>query len=130
MPGVLETLGILSQKGHFLMGVVTGNFEEAAWAKLERRKIRHFFRFGGFGSDSESRFELTRRALRRGKSLLKSKISNSDVLVIGDTVHDIAAGKKMGVKTAAVATGQTPVEELLRHSPDFLLRDLCDTEGF
>ena len=66
MPGIEELLERLVDDGH-LLGLTTGNIEAAAHIKLARAGLNRFFSFGGYGSDSNERAELTRSALERGK---------------------------------------------------------------
>ncbi len=51
--------------GGYLLGLVTGNVEAAAHIKLHRARLNRFFSFGGYGSDSNDRAQLTKRALER-----------------------------------------------------------------
>ena len=44
------------------------------------------------------------------------------VLFVGDSPHDVAAGRAAGVRTAAVTWGAFPVEGLEPEGPDFLIR--------
>ncbi len=60
MPGIEELLPRLVEEG-ILLGVVTGNIESAAHTKLARADLNRFFAFGGYGSDSRDRTELTRK---------------------------------------------------------------------
>ncbi len=46
-------------------------------------------------------------------------------LMAGDHPMDLATGKAAGTLTAGVASGRVPMEELARHSPDFLAPDLA-----
>ena len=63
---VVELLEKLIDDG-VLLGLTTGNVEEAAHIKLQRAKLNRFFSFGGYGSDSPDRTELTKRALERAE---------------------------------------------------------------
>ena len=128
MPHIKEVLLRLSQKKNVLMGLATGNFEEASWLKVERGGLKSYFKFGGFGSDSSDRIELTRTAIERGQKLASKPISKNDIFVIGDSIHDIRAGKALGIHTLAVATGRTTHQELLDCKPDLLLKDLTEKE--
>ena len=65
MPGIEELLPRLAGEG-VLLGIVTGNIESAAHIKLARGDLNRYFAFGGYGSDSRDRTELTKRALERG----------------------------------------------------------------
>ena len=64
LPGAEELLLKLIEEG-YLLGLVTGNLEAAAHIKLHRAHFNRFFSFGGYGSDSNDRAELTRVALKR-----------------------------------------------------------------
>lgn len=44
------------------------------------------------------------------------------VLFVGDSPHDVAAGRAAGVRTAAVTWGAFPAEGLAPEGPDFLVR--------
>jgi len=102
LDGVVELLEGLAARSDVLLGLATGNFEAGAWAKLRRGRLDRFFSFGGFGSDSRERDELTRRALERG---LERAGSPESVVVIGDTVHDVRSARAAGADCLAVATG-------------------------
>ena len=131
MPGVLPLLQILSKKEDILLGIATGNLEEAGWLKLERGGIRSFFSFGGFGSDSMERSEILKIAIKRGEKVLGKAATREKIYVIGDTHYDVQAGKKLGLKTIGVATGSLKEKYFLgEHAPDYLLQDLSDTQSF
>ena len=59
--------------------------------KLGRANLNRFFPFGGYGSDSADRGELTRKAIDRASGILGSRLDSQRVLVLGDTPKDIAA---------------------------------------
>src|SRR5215475_6785592 len=65
MPGIEKLLERLIDAG-VLLGLVTGNIEAAAHIKLARAGLNRFFSFGGYGSDSADRTEVTKAALSRG----------------------------------------------------------------
>ena len=67
MPGTEKLLDELIDRG-VLLGLVTGNVEAAAHIKLARANLNRFFSFGGYGSDSPDRGELTKKALEREAS--------------------------------------------------------------
>ena len=49
-----------------------------------------------------------------------------ETMFVGDMVHDINAGKKAGVKTAAILTGYDSKEKLEKANPLFILNTLED----
>jgi phosphoglycolate phosphatase len=127
MPGVSEMLQTLSSK-NLLLGVATGNYETAAWAKLECGGLRKFFQFGGFGSDSHDRMELTRLAVERGRKIAGKEIPDEAVFLLGDTPHDIRAGKAAGAITIGVATGRTSVQEFKLCGADYAVEDFRNAD--
>jgi HAD superfamily hydrolase (TIGR01549 family) len=48
---------------------------------------------------------------------------NSDIHV-GDSIYDIIAAKKAKAVSISVLTGQTTKKELLKHHPDFIIKDI------
>jgi len=46
-------------------------------------------------------------------------------LMVGDHPMDLATGKAAGTLTAGVASGRVALEELARHGPDYLARDVA-----
>jgi phosphoglycolate phosphatase len=130
MPGVETLLRRLSREGDVLLGLVTGNYEETAMMKLAHGGLDGYFRFGGYGSDSDARTELTRLGFERGRKMAGLAESDGSVFLVGDTVHDIRCGKEAGARVIAVATGSTPAETLRDHGPEWVLPDLTDTEAF
>lgn len=127
IPGILETL---SGKRGMLLGIATGNFETAARIKLEKGGLSRHFSFGGYASDSRDRFELTRIACERGLKKNGGPIPSERIFVIGDTIHDVRAAKKLGVRSVAVATGRTTAEQLRKENPDYCFQDLTQADDF
>jgi len=130
MPGVARLLSELSRRTDVLLGLETGNLESAAYLKLKCGDIDHYFSFGGFGSDSPDRTELLRVAISRGRKIVGDNIPDKNVFVIGDSPHDITAGRNCGVNTIAVGTGRGDSSKLLGESPSCFLPDLSDVPSF
>ncbi|MCP5467732.1 MAG: HAD family hydrolase [Deltaproteobacteria bacterium] len=128
LPGITDLLETLFQRYPQALGIATGNFEDSAQLKLKRAGLENYFSFGGFGSDSEDRLALTRKALERGRQALKRWIPPEDVFLVGDTPHDIRCGKLLGMNTVAVASGSHSKKELSSYQPDFLLQDFSQVE--
>jgi phosphoglycolate phosphatase-like HAD superfamily hydrolase len=123
LPGIISVLDESLSRKDIMLGLATGNVELGARIKLDRGELNPYFTFGGFGSDSEDRTELVRRAA--GKAALRSgaPISSSETYVIGDTPLDIVAGKRAGFKTIGVATGSYSIEELMDSGAMFAIQD-------
>ena len=123
LPGVRATLDRLDAAG-YLLGVTTGGMEEAARIKLARANLAHYFSFGGFGSDSDDRTELTRLAIERASGLLGEPLDPRQVLVVGDTPHDVEAAHGSGAVAVGVATGRFDADALRDAGADHVLHTL------
>jgi phosphoglycolate phosphatase len=129
MPGVQVLIERLAAMPEVQLGLLTGNFEEGARYKLEPHDLWKYFPFGAFGSDAERRIDLPVIAIRKAKDVLGQTYHGEDLVVIGDTEHDVACGKLLDGSTAiAVATGHVKPAELARHEPHYLFSDLSETE--
>lgn len=127
MPGIEELLPRLAEAG-VLLGIVTGNIEAAAHIKLARGNLNRFFAFGGYGSDSRNRTELTKKALERGAIVAGARLDRADTIGVGDTPRDVAACHGAGICVVGVATGQYTVEQLREAGADWAIPDV--TSGF
>jgi phosphoglycolate phosphatase-like HAD superfamily hydrolase len=123
LPGVVQTLDRLAADD-YLLGITTGGMEAAAHIKLARAKLSHYFCFGGYGSDSSDRTELTRKALERAGKLLGERVDPKEAVVVGDTPHDIEAAHDAGALAVGVATGHFNKEELRDAGADHVLGSL------
>jgi phosphoglycolate phosphatase-like HAD superfamily hydrolase len=120
MPGIEALLPQLVERG-VLLGIVTGNIEAAAHIKLARANLNRFFAFGGYGSDSRDRTELTRKALERGGVVSGTPVDPASTIGVGDTPRDISACHGAGIRVVGVATGSYTVEQLSEAGADWAL---------
>ena len=123
LPGVVELLDALAEQP-VLLGLGTGNFRRAAEAKLGYLGIWERFVDGGFGDDAANRTELLAAALPRLRPLAAP---DAEVVVIGDTRHDISAARGIGARVLAVQTGFARPGDLI--AADQLVSDLVDTRA-
>jgi len=120
MPGIEDLLDRLIDAGT-LLGLVTGNIEAAAHIKLARARLNRFFSFGGYGSDSADRTEVTKAALGRGAMVSGGTLSDGACIAVGDTPRDVVAGHGAGIEVVGVATGSYSVEQLREAGADHAL---------
>jgi phosphoglycolate phosphatase len=120
MPGIPDLLARLVDEG-LLLGLTTGNVEAAAHVKLSRAGLNRFFAFGGYGSDSNDRAELTRRAVERGVLVAGGTLRPEECIAVGDTPRDVAAAHEAGLRVVAVATGNYPLADLEATRPDWAI---------
>ena len=123
LPGINSILDEMSTRSDVALGLATGNLEAGARIKLDRGGLNRYFAFGGFGSDSEDRTELVRKAADEAAARCGKTILSCDIFVIGDTPLDIGAGKRAGFKTVGVATGSYSIEQLLDCGANFAIPD-------
>lgn len=123
MPGVEMLLPRLVDLG-LMLGIVSGALEAAAHIKLGRARLNRFFTFGGYGSDSADRAELTRAAIARCGRLHGHVLDPGRMLVVGDTPRDVEAGRAARAVTVGVATGKYTVQQLEAAGADFVLPTL------
>ena len=123
--GVLELLDRLIQDG-IMLGLTTGNVEEAAHIKLARPNLNRYFAFGGYGSDSPDRTELTRMALERGEFVSGYTLDRDRTFACGDTPRDVDAGHGAGIRVVGVATGEYTAEELIEAGADAAIQSLVE----
>jgi phosphoglycolate phosphatase len=123
--GVVELLDSLIDGG-ITLGLTTGNVEEAAHIKLARANLNRYFSFGGYGSDSPDRIELTRKALERGALVVGHPLDRGRCFSCGDTPRDVEAGHGAGIRVVGVATGEYTAEELVEAGADAVIRSFVE----
>jgi phosphoglycolate phosphatase len=129
LPGVAELLPRLLADG-YLLGLVTGNTEPAAHIKLHRAELNRFFCFGGYGSDSTDRSELTRIAHRRASLTYGAEVAAEQAIVVGDTPHDVESAHAAGLECVGVGSHKFDADELGRAGADYAVASLADPLPF
>jgi phosphoglycolate phosphatase len=122
VPGFIEQLRKLPHPP--LLGLLTGNIRLGAEIKLRQFDLWTTFETGAFADDHEQRDQIAAIARERGRRILAEELTDDQVLVIGDTPLDIRCARAIRAKVLAVATGGAKFEELAKHQPDWLARDL------
>jgi phosphoglycolate phosphatase len=102
-------------------GLGTGNIAAIAALKVARVGLGDVFGFGGYGDDAEDRAEMLAIGRDRGLAAVGLSPERARVIVIGDTVRDIAAARAIGAEVVAVATGSDSAAKLAAAGPDLLL---------
>jgi phosphoglycolate phosphatase len=123
LTGVEQLLPRLTDDG-YLLGLVTGNVEAAAHIKLHRARLNRFFSFGGYGSDSNDRAQLTTRAIQRAALVYGEPIEPEQCLSFGDTPHDVQGAHGAGIECVGVASGHFDVGQLRDAGADYAIESL------
>lgn len=125
LAGVEDLLPRLIDSG-YLLGLVTGNLEAAAHIKLHRAQLNRFFAFGGYGSDSSDRGELTRVALRRAALVFGEPVAPAQALTVGDTPLDVEGAHAAGIACVGVASHEYTVAQLREAGADYTVGSLSE----
>jgi phosphoglycolate phosphatase len=129
MPGILALLETLQKQSHITLGLLTGNYGQAAKLKLKAVNIqRDWFTITAFGDEGVTRPDLVELAMKRYEDLKNEKLHPKEVVVIGDTPRDIACAQAHGCVAFAVATGRWSVEQLQDARADVVIDNLSDAK--
>ena len=130
LPGIQQILEELDRREDVFVGLVTGNFETGARVKLGYFDLWKYFKCGAYGGDAADRNALVPFALERARACGLPDIADEDILVVGDTPHDITCAHAAGAIAVGVATGSSSVEELQAAGAEHVFEDLSDTRAF
>ena len=125
LPGVVELLSTLSGRPDVVQTVLTGNTRAVSAIKLDAYGLSSWLRLdlGAYADDHDQRPNLVPIALDRAGGL-----PAADCVVVGDTVHDVAAGKAHGTTVVAVSTGAFDGPTLGGAGADHVFTDLSATD--
>lgn len=129
LPGVhqaLQTLRALPEPP--VLALLTGNIRRGAELKLRRYGLWDEFTLGAFADDHEDRNHIAAAARDRGVTHLGRPLAGHEILVIGDTPHDVTCARHIGAPCLAVATGGFTVDQLRQHAPAWAVSDLCQAD--
>jgi len=123
-PNVLETLAWAKARGHAL-GLVTSK-----GSGMTERSLSHVGLAGMF--EVEVTVESTLRHKPLADPVLfaldQLQIPADRALFVGDSTHDMQAGKAAGVRTAAATWGPFSADELIPTQPSFWLQRMNDLQ--
>lgn len=128
LPGVPEVLRALHGCTDLVQTLVTGNIRAVGIQKVTAFGLDPFLdtAVGGYGDDHPVRAELVRRSRSRAEAAHGPFV---DVLVVGDTVHDVGAALAAGATAVGVATGPASMAELAAAGAHHVLADLADVDA-
>jgi pyrophosphatase PpaX len=116
-PGALETVAELSRRGHPL-AIVTSKMRRGTLAGMDLCGISAYF-------DVVVTPEDVARAKPDPEPVLlaleRLGVRSEDAVFVGDSPHDVAAGRAAGTRTAAATWGPFPRATLERERPDVFL---------
>lgn len=116
-PGTREAVARLRARGYRL-GVVTSKLRAGAFRGLERCGFEDLFEIV-VGADDVELPKPNPEPVLKAVALLDADARST--VFVGDSPHDLAAGREAGVQTAAVLWGPFGRVELASHLPDHWL---------
>lgn len=129
LPGVAALLETLSTVEGLTRGLLTGNYPETGRLKIAAAGLDlAIFEIAVWGCEGGSRRELPGVAINRYVTTTGRRLTPRQVVVIGDTPHDVDCARAHGCHSLAVATGSIPRKELEASEPDLLADDLSQTQ--
>ncbi|HEX5287482.1 MAG TPA: HAD hydrolase-like protein [Streptosporangiaceae bacterium] len=122
----VETLA--SRPDVVVQSVLTGTIRPNAVAKLAAFGLEGYFDFevGGYGSESYPKGALVMMARGRAAEKYGKTFTELNTVYVGDSVRDVAAAKRGGARSVAVATGRSTESDLRAAGADLVLPDLAD----
>ncbi len=122
--GVMPLLDHLATDDEIILGLLTGNIRDGAFAKLAHFNLDKYFKIGGFGDHQENRAEIAKEGIRAIETAVSMRVNPKKVLVIGDTPHDVNCAHAVGARSLAVCTGYSSREEIEASKPMYMMEDL------
>jgi phosphoglycolate phosphatase len=119
LPNVRENLEALSARDDVVNMLLTGNIAATGRFKLESFDLWRFFDAGAaFSVEGADRAGIAAHARALADQHAGREVTGEQMVVIGDTPHDVACGKAIGARTVAVATGRVyTLADLQRAKP-------------
>jgi pyrophosphatase PpaX len=115
--GVEETLSELRVRGYRL-GVVSSKMRAGVCRGLDAYQMKELFQVIIAGDDCENHKPHPEPLLR---ALEATGTAQNEAVYVGDSTHDILAGRAARIRTAAAAWGPFPRIDLESLKPDYLL---------
>jgi phosphoglycolate phosphatase len=125
-PGIISALQRIRATG-FRVFLATSKPSVYASRILDHFGLTQFFH-GIYGSELDGRLSDKGDLVAH---ILKSEgLDPQLTLIVGDRLHDVLAGKKNGIVTAAVTYGYGSQDEIEEAEPDFIFRSPSDLAAF
>ena len=118
--GIVELIKNLKKENYFL-GVISTDFPDTIIPEIKEFGLENIFDEVITRSDD--------KIISLKNMLEKFQINPEKTCFIGDSNHEIIAGKKTGVKTIAVTWGFNKEEYLELKNPDYLVHNVKELEN-
>ncbi|MBD3208775.1 MAG: HAD hydrolase-like protein [Candidatus Nealsonbacteria bacterium] len=119
-PRIKDTLEKFKKAG-FNMVILSSNHSEYLLSEIEEFDLDGFF--SEVNGGVHDKFKAVAEMIKR------NGFREKETLFVGDTTHEVEAGKSAGIKTASVTWGYHDENRLKSASPDFIIHNLKDLEN-
>jgi phosphoglycolate phosphatase-like HAD superfamily hydrolase len=128
LPGVASLVHHVHETPGVTLGLLTGNYPETGRLKIQCAGLDpDLFVVAAWGCEGGCRRDLPPIAIERHGKRIGKPIATRDVVIIGDTPHDIDCAKAHGCRSIGVATGLFAVSQLRESGADLAVSDLSNT---
>jgi phosphoglycolate phosphatase-like HAD superfamily hydrolase len=110
-PEVIQEL----KKAGYIIGIITSNSKKNVKKFLKNKNAEYFEFIYNSG--------LTGKERKIKKVMRKRKLSNEDILYVGDEIRDIKSSHNVKVHVASVDWGYNTRESLERNRPDYIIEE-------
>ncbi|MGB9708277.1 MAG: HAD family hydrolase [Candidatus Pacearchaeota archaeon] len=125
LPGAYALVNKLAKdKNNFLI-VLTGDTERITRALLGRANLLKKFRFLITGEHTTNRIKLMKIAVKKAHKIARQKRFEK-IIVIGDSIRDVEAGRAVKALTIAVLTGHHTKAQLKAKKANYIFKNLKD----
>ncbi|MDT0319411.1 HAD family hydrolase [Streptomyces millisiae] len=130
LPGAVEALHAVHEAPTLIPTVVTGNLKPNAEIKLRTFHLAPYLDLdiGGFASDDQHRPALVGVAQKRAQEKHGLTFTQSNTVIVGDSLEDVRTGLEGGALVIGVASGTTSGPELRHAGANLILPDLRNPE--
>lgn len=133
LPGAHDLVqAVSSHQSNPTVGLLTGNFQETGTIKVAAAGFDpNIFTINAWGDSSPhpkpTRSHLPPVAIESYRNLKNRDLDPQSVIIIGDTIHDVACAIDSGCRALAVATGHDTHDALVAAGAHLVLKDLTQT---
>lgn len=117
--GIVDLIKRLKEKGNFL-AVISSDLPETVFAEIKDYGLENIF--DDVITNIYDKFEAIRGLIN------ERELNPNEMFLIGDSNHEIEAGKRAGIKSIAVTWGFSTEQKLKSENPDFMVNDLEELE--
>lgn len=118
-PGMAKTLKKL-KANNIKMAILSSDHPEHLFSDIEKYKLKGVF--DRVYCDIHDKAEYLPNILK------ENSFEKNETIFIGDTAHEIDAGKNAGILTGAVTWGVHSIERLRKEKPDYIFENLAQLE--